>query len=101
MPSTWAKLDRGARTIAFKAGCSSGCAGSAKLSWSGGPRSAAATVLRFRIAAGKPRTVKLRVPSKVRRKLSGARAASLALTLKPKSGASVRKKLALTLPKRG
>lgn len=99
------KVGKGARTVTFRASCPAGCAGTAVVTPAGGPRTAAAAgakrhVLRFRVAAGASRTVRLTLPASVRRKLRGAKRAKLAITMRPPSGAARRTTLTVALPAR-
>jgi hypothetical protein len=57
-------------------------------------------VLRFRVAAGGPKTVRLTLPASVRRKLRGARRARLVVTMRPPGGAARRTTLTVALPRR-
>ena len=98
-----AKLDAKGSTVSFRAGCATGCTGTAVLTT---PAARAAAkrkplaTLRFRVAPGKARTVKLKLPRKARAAPRRAKRGTLAVTLKPKSGAAVRSKLALRLGRR-
>ena len=96
------KVGPGAKTVTFKASCPAGCAGTAVVSAAGGGRASAAasSVLRFRVAAGGVKTVRLTLPSSVRRKLRGAKRAKLVVTLRPPKGAPRRTTLVVALPRR-
>jgi hypothetical protein len=92
-----AKVGKGAKTVSFTASCPSGCTGTAAVSAVGRARAAKARKkLRFKVAAGAPRTVRLRLPAAVRRKLRGARRARLAVTMRAPGAAP--KRTTLTLP---
>ena len=99
------KVGPGAKTVTFKASCPAGCAGTAVVTPAGGTRASAAAaakraVLRFRVAAGGARTVRLTLPASVRRKLRGAKRAKLVVTLTPPKGAPRRTTLTVALPRR-
>jgi hypothetical protein len=99
------KVGPGARTVSFQASCPAGCAGTAVVTPAGGgPRAVAAAarraVLRFRIAAGGPKTVRLTLPASVRRTLRGAKRAKLVVTLRPPAGAARKTTLTVALPRR-
>jgi hypothetical protein len=87
--------------VSFRAGCTSGCAGTAVLTAGGGAGARAAAkrrplaTLRFRVPAGAPRTVTLKLPAKARKALRRAKRGTLAVTLRPKAGAAVRTTLPL------
>ena len=90
------------REIQFKAGCTAGCTGTAVITPGTGPtpkayaaaRKALAT-LRFKVPAGKPRVIKLKLPPKARAALRRARRANVQITLKPKTGPTRKATLAL------
>lgn len=86
-----AKVAPGAKSVSFTATCPAGCAGKATI---------AAAKLKFRVAAGGPRTVKLAIPKAARRKLRGAKRATLAVALTPPNGAPKRTTLRIALPRR-
>jgi hypothetical protein len=90
---------RGARQagdkLTFTAGCPTGCTGTAVFTRGGGAKPRAAATLgrvTFKVPAGKPRKITIRLPRKARR------AGRVAITLTPKSGAPVR--ATLTVKKR-
>jgi hypothetical protein len=93
--------------LRFKAVCQTGCTGTAEILPGGSrkPFSARAAAarkalakLKFKVPAGKPREIRLKLPRKARAALKRARGASVKLTLKPKTGA--RKTLTLALKPR-
>ena len=96
------KVGPGAKTMTFRASCPAGCAGTAVVTAAGGARASAASraVLRFRVAAGGPKTVRLTLPASVRRKLRGARRAKLVVTMTPPKGAARKTTLTVALPRR-
>ena len=101
-----AALDAKASTLSFRAGCAGGCTGTAALSLPAAGRAASAArtrrlaTMRFRVPAGAPRTVRLRVPRGARRKLRGARRASLAVALRPLAGGAARRSsLSIRIPR--
>jgi len=105
VPASAAKTDAKGSSVSFTASCPSGCAGSATLTVGGGAKASAkrgkpAATLRFGVKAGKPRTVKLRMPKKAARALRRARTGRLAVTLKPRRGKSVTRTLTVKVPKR-
>jgi hypothetical protein len=59
----------------------------------------ALAILRFRVPAGRPRTIRLKLPAAVRRHLRRHRRATVAVTLRPKTGAARRTTLPLTIPR--
>ncbi len=103
-----ASVDRAGRTVSFRAGCAGGCTGTATITAGAGARAARAAAtrrplatLRFRVAAGAPRTVRLRLPAKARAALRRTRRATLAIALRPFRGDAVRRtSLRLALPRR-
>ena len=104
VPPSKASVDAKGRTVSFRAGCSGGCTGTAVLTAGAGARAAAmrkpVATLRFKVPAGRVRTVRLTLPRKARSALRRAGRGTLAVTLKPKSGAAKRTKLALRLKRR-
>lgn len=101
-----ASIDRAGRTVSFRAGCAAGCAGTAVLSTtttsarSAGARRRPLVTLRFKVAAGAPRTVRLTLPARARAGLRRARSARLAVTLRGPGTATTRKTVRLALPRR-
>lgn len=101
-----ASVDRSGRTVSFRAGCAAGCTGTAVLSTAttrvraAGARSRRLVTLRFKVAAGAPRTVRLRLPAGARAGLRRARSARLAITLRGPGTATTRKALPLALGRR-
>ena len=96
------KVGPGAKTVTFKASCPAGCAGTAVVTAAGRARAAVAkaSVLRFRVAAGAPKTVRLKLPASVRRKLRGAKKARIVVTMRPPEGAPRKTTLTVALPRR-
>ena len=82
------------RELRFKAGCSNGCTGTAVITPAGSgptPRAYAAArkalaKLRFKVPAGRPRVIKLKLSPRARAALRRARRANVQITLKPNSG---------------
>lgn len=102
VPASAAKADAKGSTVSFTASCPSGCAGTAGLSVGAAKASARkpAATMRFSVKAGKPRTVKLRLPKKAARALRRTGKGRLAVTLKPKKGKSVKRTIAVKVAKR-
>ena len=81
------------RELRLEVGCSGGCTGTAVISPGAAatPRAYAAArkalaKLRFKVPAGKPRVVRIKLTPKARAALRRARKARVQITLKPKSG---------------
>ncbi|HEX5911081.1 MAG TPA: hypothetical protein VFY44_11350 [Thermoleophilaceae bacterium] len=106
VPAKAATADAKGSTVSLTASCPTGCAGTAALTVAGAKASAAGkarkpvATMRFRVKAGKPRLVKLRVPKKAARALRKAGKGKLAVTLRPKRGRAVRKTLSVKVGKR-
>ena len=90
------------REIQFKAGCTAGCTGTAVITPAAGPTPKAYAAarkalakLRFKVAAGKPRIIRLKLTPKARAALRRARNAKVHITLKPRSGPTRKVTLAL------
>ncbi|CAA9531559.1 MAG: hypothetical protein AVDCRST_MAG30-3829 [uncultured Solirubrobacteraceae bacterium] len=101
------KVDASGRTVTFKAGCTAGCTGTATVTAGASGKGASASArrkalatLRFKVLAGKPRAIRLRLPAAARRHLLRHRRATLAVTLRPKGGAAQKKTLPIALPRR-
>lgn len=106
IPAKAAKADAKGSTVSLTASCPTGCAGTAALTVTGAKASGAAkarkpvATLRFKVKAGKPRLVKLRLPKKAARALRKAGKGKLAITLKPKRGRTVKKTVAVRVKRR-
>jgi hypothetical protein len=90
------------RKLELRVGCSGGCRGTAVVSTGGAaPRSGAPPARKvvgrvtFRVAAGKPRRVRLTLPAKARRALARAGRAWVTVTLEPKNGPKAARTLEL------
>ena len=101
------KVDASGRTVTFKAGCAAGCTGTATVTAGAAGKGASASArrkalatLRFKVPAGTPRAIRLKLPAAARRHLLRHRRATLAVTLRPKGGAAQRKTLSIALPRR-
>jgi hypothetical protein len=107
---SWA-VEQYGKSVEMELGCSNGCAGTAVITpgagASGGakPRAFMAAAarravakIRFKVKAGPPRKVHLKLPAKARKALRKAGGGRLVLTLRPKKGGpTVRRTLALKL----
>ncbi|HYI35239.1 MAG TPA: hypothetical protein VEX39_01430 [Thermoleophilaceae bacterium] len=106
VPAKAAKADAKGSTVSLTASCPTGCAGTAALTVAGAKASGAAkarmpvATMRFKVKAGMPRLVKLRLPKKAARALRRARKGKLAVSLKPKRGRTVKKTLSVKVGKR-
>ena len=95
------------RRVELELGCSGGCKGTAVIRAGGTAPRAVATAasrkvvgrIRFRVPAGAPRKVRLRLPAKARRALRRAGRATRTVTLRPQDGPAATRTLELRRPR--
>jgi hypothetical protein len=106
-------IDQYSREVELELGCTNGCSGTAEIipgAAAGGgtatPRAFAAAKAKpvariaFKVPAGKPRKIRLRLPAKARKALARARRGTVRVTLRPRRGGPVARRTLVLRRKR-